>query len=299
MQRLFPALVGLVIVLVVLSSCMFVVRERDAVLVFALGEVRKTITDPGLYFKLPPPLETITRLDKRLQTIETNDPERIQTAEKKNLLIDSFVKWRIDDARLFYVTFGVNDRAAVERLQAQIRDALNAAVNVRTVKEVVSTERDTIMREILSTVQLRAKPLGVEVVDVRLRRIEFTPEISESVYRRMEAERKQEANRLRASGAADGERIRAQADRQRQEMLAEAFAKAQAVRGEGEGVAAGIYAGAFGKNPQFFEFYRSLEAYSAAFRGKGDTLVISPNSEFFRFWGSAAGTGTPAAGGQP
>jgi len=289
MQRLFPALVGLLIVLAVLSSCVFVVRERDAVLLFALGEVRKTITEPGLYFKLPPPFETVTRLDKRLQTIETNDPERIQTAEKKNLLIDSFVKWRIDDARLFYVTFGSNDRAAVERLQAQIRDALNASVNVRTVKAVVSTERDTIMREILSNVEGRARPLGVEIVDVRLRRIEFAPEISESVYRRMEAERKQEANRLRASGAADGERIRAQADRQRQEMLAEAYAQAQAIMGEGEGVATGIYANAYGKNPQFYDFYRSLEAYRSAFSGQGDTLVLSPKSEFFKFWNEAEG----------
>ncbi len=299
MQRLFPALVGLVIVLAVLSSCVFVVRERDAVLVFALGEVRKTLTEPGLYFKLPPPFQTVTRLDKRLQTIETNDPERIQTAEKKNLLIDSFVKWRIDDPRLFYVTFGANDRAAVERLQAQIRDALNASVNIRTVKEVVSTERDTIMREILNNVQGRATPLGVSVVDVRLRRIEFAPEISESVYRRMEAERKQEANRLRASGAADGERIRAQADRQRQELLAEAYAKAQAIMGEGEGVAAGVYAGAYGKNPQFYEFYKSLEAYRAAFNGQGDTLVLSPNSDFFKFWGSAEGAAPAVPGGMP
>lgn len=299
MQRLFPALVGLVIVLAVLSSCMFVVRERDAVLVFALGEVRKTITEPGLYFKLPPPFETVTRLDKRLQTIETNDPERIQTAEKKNLLIDSYVKWRIDDPRLFYVTFGLNDRAAVERLQAQIRDALNAAVNVRTVKDVVSTERDAIMREILSNVQGRAKPLGVDVVDVRLRRIEFAPEISESVYRRMEAERKQEANRLRASGAADGERIRAQADRQRQEMLAEAYAQAQSIMGEGDAVAAGKYAEAYGRNPDFYEFYKSLEAYRSAFRGNGDTLVISPKSDFFKFWGTSRGNSVEEGALQP
>ncbi|HLT98630.1 MAG TPA: protease modulator HflC [Burkholderiaceae bacterium] len=289
MQRLFPALVGLVIALAVLSSCVFVVRERDAVLLFALGEVRKTVTEPGLYFKLPPPFQTVTRLDKRLQTIETNDPERIQTSEKKNLLIDSFVKWRIDDPRLFYVTFGANDRAAVERLQAQIRDALNASVNVRTVKAVVSSERDAIMREILNNVKARAKPLGVDVVDVRLRRIEFAPEISESVFRRMEAERKQEANRLRASGAADGERIRAQADRQRQEMLAKAYAEAQAIMGEGDAVAANIYAQAYGKNPEFYNFYRSLEAYQSAFTGKGDALVLSPNSDFFKFWGSSEG----------
>jgi membrane protease subunit HflC len=289
MQRFFPALVGLVILLAILSSCVFVVRERDAALVFALGEVRDTITAPGLYFKLPPPFENVVRLDKRLQTIETNDPERIQTAEKKNLLIDSFVKWRISDPRLFYVTFGANDRAAVERLQAQIRDALNASVNVRTVKEVVATERDTIMREVLTTVEARAKPLGVQVIDVRLRRIDFAPEISESVYLRMEAERKQEANRLRATGAADSERIRAQADRQRQELLATAYAQAQGIKGQGDASAASIYALAYGKNPAFFELYKSLEGYRAAFSGSGDTLVLSPKSEFFKFWNAPEG----------
>ncbi len=289
MQRFFPALVGLVIFLAILSSCVFVVRERDAALVFALGEVRDTITKPGLYFKFPPPFENVVRLDKRLQTIETNDPERIQTAEKKNLLIDSFVKWRIADPRLFYVTFGANDRAAVERLQAQIRDALNASVNVRTVKEVVSTERDTIMKEVLTTVEARAKPLGVQVIDVRLRRIDFAPEISESVYRRMEAERKQEANRLRATGAADSERIRAQADRQRQELLAKAYAQSQGIKGEGDAKAAAIYSGAYGKNPEFFGFYKSLEGYRAAFSGPNDTLVLSPKSDFFKFWGSSEG----------
>ena len=284
MQRFFPAIVGLVIFLAIASSCVFIVRERDAALVFTLGEVRTTITEPGLYFKFPPPFETVTLLDKRLQTIETQDPERIQTAEKKNLLIDSFVKWRISDPRLFYVTFGANDRAAVERLQAQIRDALNASVNVRTVKAVVSNERDTIMREILSNVKDRAQPLGVEVVDVRLRRIDFVREISESVFRRMEAERKQEANRLRAGGFADSERIRAQADREREELLADAYAKSEAIRGDGDGQAASIYANAYNVNPDFYSFYKSLEGYKSAFTGDKDTLVISPNSDFFKFW---------------
>ncbi|MGA0583158.1 MAG: protease modulator HflC, partial [Castellaniella sp.] len=265
MQRFFPALVGLVVLVAVLSSCMFVVRERDSALLFALGEVRETITKPGLYFKFPPPFENVVYLDKRLQTIETRDPERIQTAEKKNLLIDSFVKWRIADPRQYYVTFGANSNAAVERLQAQIRDALNAAVNVRTVKQVVSSDRDTIMKEIQTAVARRAQPLGVDVVDVRLRRIDFAPEISESVYRRMEAERKQEANRLRASGAADSERIRAEADRKRQEVLARAYAEAQAKRGEGDATAAAIYAKSYGQDPEFYSFYKSLDAYRSAF----------------------------------
>ncbi len=283
MQRLFPALVALAVIVGLLA------------LVFALGEVRGTITTPGLYFKLPPPFENVVFLDKRLQTIETKDPERIQTAEKKNLLIDSYVKWRIADPRLFYVTFGSTDRGAVERLQAQIRDALNASVNVRTVKEVVSTERDAIMREVLTAVEARARPLGVEVVDVRLRRIDFAPEISESVYRRMEAERTQEANRLRATGAAESERIRAEAERQREELLAEAYAEAQAIRGKGDGEAAAIYAEGYGKNPEFYRFYRSLEAYRSAFSKQTDTLVISPDSDFFKYWGKQGSPAAPAA----
>lgn len=289
MQRFFPALVGLVVLVAVLSSCMFVVRERDSALLFALGEVRETITKPGLYFKFPPPFENVVYLDKRLQTIETRDPERIQTAEKKNLLIDSFVKWRIADPRQYYVTFGANSNAAVERLQAQIRDALNAAVNVRTVKQVVSSDRDTIMKEIQTAVARRAQPLGVDVVDVRLRRIDFAPEISESVYRRMEAERKQEANRLRASGAADSERIRAEADRKRQEILARAYAEAQAKRGEGDATAAAIYAKSYGQDPEFYSFYKSLDAYRSAFADRSGTLVLSPDSDFFRFWDRARG----------
>ena len=288
MQRLFPALIALAIALAVLSSSLFVVKERDMALVFALGEVKESVTAPGLYFKLPPPFQNVVFLDKRLQTIESKEPERIQTAEKKNLLIDSYVKWRIEDPRLFYVTFGASDRGAIERLQAQIRDALNAAVNVRTVKEVVSDQRDAIMREVLESVQKRAEALGVRVVDVRLRRIDFAPEISESVFRRMEAERKQEANRLRATGAAESERIRAEADRQREELIADAYAEAEAIRGTGEAEAADIYAKAYSKDPEFYRFYRSLEAYRNAFGSSNDTLVISPESEFFRFWKSDA-----------
>lgn len=294
MQRSFPYLVGLVIILAILSSCVFIVRERDSALLFALGEVRETITQPGLYFKLPPPFQNVIFLDKRLQTIESKDPERIQTAEKKNLLIDSYVKWRIVDPRLFYVTFGSNTRAAEERLSAQIRDALNASVNVRTVKEVVSNERGAIRKEMLQIVDARAKPLGVDVVDVRLRRIDFAPEISESVYRRMEAERKEEANRLRATGAADSEKIRAQADRQRAEILAKAYAQAQGIKGEGDAAASSIYNIAYGKNPQFYSFYKSLESYTTAFSAPNDVLVLSPKSDFFKFWGSPNGTGPKA-----
>ena len=279
MQRLMPYLVGLLIILAVLSSCVFIVRERDSALVFSLGEVRKVINEPGLYFKAPPPFQNVVTLDKRILTIESTDAERIQTSEKKNLLIDSYVKWRIADPRLFYVTFGGNERAAQERLQAQIRDALNASVNVRTVRDVVSTERDKIMTEILANVAKRA----VQIVDVRLRRIEFAPEISESVYRRMEAERTRVANELRSIGAAESERIRAEADRQREVIVAEAYAKAQGIMGEGDAQASAIYADAYGKNRDFYTYYKSLEGYRAAFSKPSDVLLVDPSSEFFQF----------------
>ena len=289
MKRLFPLLVALFIGAVVLSSSVFIVRERDYALVFALGEVKKVITEPGLYFKLPPPFQNVVTLDKRLLTIDLQEAERIQTSEKKNLLIDSFVKWRIVDPRLYYVTFGGNERAARERLQAQIRDALNASVNIRTVKDVVSLERDVIMNEVLTNVAKRAEPLGVKIVDVRLKRIEFAPEISESVYRRMESERLRVANELRSIGAAEGEKIRAEADREREQILAKAYGRAEAIMGEGDAEAAGLYAKAYGADLPFYSFYKSLEGYRAAFGKSGDVLVVDPSSEFFKYLKNSQG----------
>jgi membrane protease subunit HflC len=289
MNRLLPLLIAVVIAVVAFSSSVFVVRERDYALVFALGEVKKVISEPGLYFKLPPPLQNVVTLDKRLLTIDLQEAERIQTSEKKNLLIDSFVKWRIVDPRLYYVTFGGNERAARERLQAQIRDALNASVNVRTVKDVVSLERDVIMQEVLTNVARRAESLGVKVVDVRLKRIEFAPEIAESVFRRMESERIRVANEQRSIGAAEGEKIRAEADRQREQIVAEAYGRAQAIMGEGDAQAAGIYAKAYGTDLDFYSFYKSLEGYKASFGKPGDVLVVDPSSDFFKYLKSSSG----------
>ncbi|MBZ1349529.1 protease modulator HflC [Alcaligenaceae bacterium LF4-65] len=289
MNRLLPLLIALVIAVVAFSSSVFVVRERDYALVFALGEVKRVISEPGLYFKLPPPLQNVVTLDKRLLTIDLQEAERIQTSEKKNLLIDSFVKWRVVDPRLYYVTFGGNERAARERLQAQIRDALNASVNVRTVKDVVSLERDVIMQEVLTNVAKRAEGLGVQIVDVRLKRIEFAPEIAESVYRRMESERIRVANEQRSIGAAEGEKIRAEADRQREQIVAEAYGRAQAIMGEGDAQAAGIYAKAYGEDLGFYSFYKSLEGYKASFGKPGDVLVVDPSSDFFKYLKSSSG----------
>lgn len=283
-SRLTSILIIFAIVAWVASSMLFVVGERNYALVFKLGEWQRTVSEPGLYVKLPTPLENVILLDKRIQTIESGDTERIQTSEKKNLIIDSYIKWRIQDPREFYISFGADVKAAQNRLNAQIRDALNASVNTRTVRAVVSQERDIVMSEILQNVEARAKPLGIQVVDVRLKRIEFSQEVSDSVYTRMQAERKQEANSLRANGAAESETIRADADRRVQEILATANAKAQAIRGEGDALAAKIYADAYSKDPDFYSFYRSMNAYKNVFASKGDLLVVDPDSAFFKFF---------------
>ena len=275
--------------LIIISSSVFTVNERSYALVFKLGEWQRTETEPGLKFKLPSPLENIIFLDKRIQSIESRDAERIQTSEKKNLIIDSYVKWRISDPRLYYISFGNSTQAAQDRLGAQIRDALNAAVNVRTVRAVISFDRDVVMQEILANISTRAAPLGIEVVDVRLKRIEFSSEVSDSVYSRMQAERKQEANSLRASGAAESERIRAEADRQVSEILAQAQAEAEAVRGAGDAAATKIYADVYSENPEFFSFFNSLNAYRSSFADKEDTIVVSPDSSFFKYFGNPAG----------
>ncbi len=286
---LVPIAVIGAILLLILSSMLFIVRERDYAMVFALGEVKEVISEPGLYFKLPPPFQNVVYLDKRLLTIDASDAERIQTSEKKNLLIDSYVKWRIVDPRLYYVTFGGDERGAQARLSAVIRDALNASVNRRTVNDVTSRERDVIMTEIRDNVAKLASGVGVEVVDVRLKRIDFVPEISESVYRRMEAERTRVANEQRSIGAAEGERIRANAERQREEIVAQAYAKAQQIKGEGDAQAIDVYAKAYEGDPEFFGFYKSLEAYRQSFDDRSDVLVVSPDSEFFRYFGASDG----------
>lgn len=281
MDRLLPALIALGIALGILSSSMFVVHQRDYAVVFALGEIRRVISEPGLYFKLPPPFQNVVFFDKRVLTIDSPDAERVQTSEKINMLVDSFVKWRITDPRTYFVTFGGNERAATDRLNAIIRDAMNAAINRRTVNDVTSRERSVIMQEIRESVSAQAQSLGVEIVDVRLKRVDFVPEISESVYRRMEAERKRVANEQRSIGAAEGERIRADADRQREVIVAQAYREAQQVMGEGDAEASRILSSAFGEDREFFNFVRSLEAYRSIFQSN-DVMVLDPESEFFR-----------------
>ena len=232
--------------------------------------------------------------DRRILTIDSPVADRVQTAEKKNLLIDSFVRWRISEPRAFRVSFPSGERAAEERISTLVRDALNYAVNRRTVNEITSRQRDKAMEEIRLAVQEATKGLGVEIVDVRLKRVDFVPEISESVYRRMEAERKRVANEQRSIGSAEGEKIRADADRQREVLLAEAYRDAQKIKGDGDAKASALYAQAFGQNPDFAQFYRSLEAYRASFKSKSDVMVIDQSSEFFKFMKGPGASGKPA-----
>jgi modulator of FtsH protease HflC len=290
MNRIVAFLVGLVIVAVIVRASTFIVDQRQYAIVFQLGQITRVVTEPGLYFRIPL-LQNVEYQDNRILTIDTPVADRVQTSEKKNLLIDSFVRWRITDPRAFRVSFPAGERAAEERITTLVRDALNQAVNKRTVNEITSRQRDKAMEEIRVAVQESVKGLGVDIVDVRLKRVDFVPEISESVYRRMEAERKRVANEQRSIGAAESEKIRADADRQREVLLAEAYREAQKIKGEGDAKASAIYAQAFGQNPDFARFYRSLEAYRTTFRTRNDLLVIDPSSEFFRYMKSPDGKG--------
>jgi modulator of FtsH protease HflC len=294
MNRIFATLIGIVVVAVLFRACAFIVDQRQFGLVFAFGQLKEVVSEPGLQFKLPPPFQNVVYLDKRILTIDTPQPDRVQTSEKRNLLIDSFVKWRISDPRRYWVSFLGSERAAQDRINSLVRDSLNQAVNKRTVNDVTSRERDRAMEEIRIAVQERVKDVGVEIVDVRLKRVDFVPEISESVFRRMQAERNRVANEQRSIGSAEGEKIRADADRQREVLLAEAYRDAQKLKGEGDAKSAAIYAAAFGQNPEFFNFYRSLEAYRSSFRTRSDVLVVDPSSEFFKYMKTPGSAPRPA-----
>ena len=283
MKSITSIAVGVVVAAGLAQTCLYTVGEREYAMLFALGELKTVVTEPGLHFKLPAPLQNVVYLDKRILTLDASGADLVQTSEKKNLMIDTFVKWRIGDARRYWVSFQGSERAASDRLAMLLRDVLNIAVNKRTVNQITSSEREKAMAEISELLQARVKALGIDIVDVRMKRVDFTPEISESVYSRMEAERKRVASEERSKGAAQAERIRAGADRQSEVILAEAYRDAQKTKGEGDGEAARIYADAFGKDPEFARFYRSLEAYRRSFSQKSDVMVVDPSAEFFSY----------------
>lgn len=294
MNRLVSTSIAGLIVLSIILSTLFVVDQRQYAIVFALGEVKKVINEPGLHFKLPPPFQNVLLLDKRIQTLDTPEADRFITAEKKNILVDAYVKWRIIDPRLYFVSFTGDERRAQNRMAQMIKAALNEEITRRTVREVISGERGKVMSAIQRKVTEEAKQIGVDIIDVRLKRVDYVEQINNSVYDRMKAERVRVANELRSTGAAESEKIRADADRQRTVILAEAYRDAESIRGDGDAKATQIYAQAFGQNPEFYKFYRSLEAYRASFKGRNDMMVIDPNSEFFKYFKNT-GPGTAAS----
>jgi membrane protease subunit HflC len=282
MNRIGIIFSGLLIVLLAASSMLFVVDQRQVGVVYALGEIKEVIAEPGLKFKLPPPLQNVVFLDRRVQTLDSPESRPIFTAEKKSLIIDWLVKWRISEPRQFIRNNGVDFRNLDSRLAPVVQAAFNEEITRRDVKGVLATEREKVMTDVRSRLADEAKSFGIEILDVRIKRVDFVADITDSVYRRMESERKQVANELRSQGAADGEKIRADADRQREVIIAEAYRDAQKIKGEGDAKSSALYADAFGRDAQFAQFYRSLEAYRASFRNKSDVMVIDSSSEFFQ-----------------
>jgi modulator of FtsH protease HflC len=285
MNKIGLIISSLLIAVAVLASTLFVVDQRQFGVLYSFGQIKEVITEPGLRFKLPQPFQNVVFLDRRILTLDSPETGSIQTAEKKNLVVDWLVKWRIADAKQFIRnnSGGANISTAEQRLTSVVQDALNSEVTKRTVKDVLSTDRDKIMQGVQQRLVDDAKTFGIEIVDVRIKRVDFPSSVADSVYQRMKSERQQVANELRSTGGAEGEKIRADADRQRDILVAEAYRDAQKVKGEGDAKASAIYAESFGRDPQFAQFYRSLDAYKASFSKKSDVMVLDPNSsEFFK-----------------
>jgi membrane protease subunit HflC len=299
MNRIGLIISSLLVLIVLASSTLFVVDQRQFGVVYALGQIKEVITEPGLNIKMPPPFQNVSYIDKRLLTLESSDSEPMLTAEKQRVVIDWYVRWRITEPTEYIRNVGLNEGAGASQLNRVVRNAFQEEVNKRTVKELLSLKREALMADVKAEVlkQVRGvKPWGVDVVDVRITRVDYVEAITESVYRRMEAERKRVANELRSTGAAEGEKIRADADRQREVTIANAYRDAQKIKGEGDAEAARIYGEAFGKDPQFAQFYRSLDAYKASFASKSDVMVLDPSSsEFFKVFrnGGAGGNAAP------
>ena len=293
MKFTMPLLALVVAVLLVASQALYTVDQRQYAIKFQLGEVIETQSTAGLYTKVPL-LQNVKFYDKRILLLDNAEPDRITTAEKKPLLVDFFVLWRITDVRQYYVSVQGDEQAARDRLSKTVRANLREEFNKRNVHEAISTERDKIMAITRQKADADAKTIGVEIVDVRLRRVELPPDVTGPVYARMESERRRVANELRSLGQAESEKIRADADRQREVILADAYRQAQKLKGEGDAKASAIYAQAYGANPEFYAFYRSLEAYKATFRSRSDMMVLDPSSEFFRYFKSEGGTGAKA-----
>ena len=295
MNRIAAIVAGALVALMLASSMLFIVDQRQFAVIYALGEIKEVVTEPGLKFKLPPPFQNVVLLDRRVQTLDSPESRPIFTAEKKSLVIDWLIKWRIAEPRQFIRNSGADTRNVENRLAPVVQAAFNEEVTKRTVIAVLATEREKVMNDVRKRLADEAKQFGIEVVDVRIKRVDFSANITESVYRRMESERKRVANEARSTGAAEGDKIRADADRQREVIVSEAYRDAQKIKGEGDAKASALYAEAFGRDAQFAQFYRSLEAYRASFSKKSDVMVVDPSSDFFKAMrGPGASPAAPA-----
>lgn len=298
MNRIGLIFSTLLFMLVLASSTLFVVDQRQFGVVYSFGQIKDVITEPGLNIKLPPPFQNVSYIDKRLLTLDSTDSEPMLTAEKQRVVIDWYVRWRILAPSEYIRNVGLNEAAGASQLNRVVRNAFQEEINKRTVKELLSLKREALMAavkvEVLNAVR-GVKPWGVDIVDVRITRVDYVEAITESVYRRMEAERKRVANELRSTGVAEGEKIRADAERQREITIANAYREAQIIKGQGDAEASRIYGEAFGRDPQFAQFYRSLDAYRNSFNSKSDVMVLDPSSsDFFKvFRGGAGGAGNP------
>ncbi len=267
---------------IIASSCVFIVEQWQLAVKFQLGEIVRTDYEPGIHFKLPF-VNNIRKFDGRVLTLDS-EAERYLTKEKKNVIVDSYVKWRISDVSKFYTALSGDEALALSRLSQVVKNGLRDEFGKRTIQEVISGERQAIMASITKLSNIAAEDLGLSVVDVRIKRVDLPDEVSSSVYRRMEAERARVAKDLRSKGAEAAEKITADADRQRTIILAEAYRDAERIRGEGDAKAAEIYANAYKKDAEFYSFYRSLTAYEKTFKSDQDILVIQPDSEFFKYF---------------
>ena len=266
-------------------SALFVVDERQVAIKFRLGEIVDSNFEPGLHLKAPWPIMNVRKFDKRILTLDTR-PERFLTGEKKNVSVDFFVKWRIRDPASYYTSFMGGERQAGLRLLQIVNNGLQLEFDERTIKQVVSDDRSAMMTNLTANANNEVEQFGIEIVDVRIKQIELPSEVSTSVFQRMRAERERIASELRAQGQEAAKGIQAVADRDRTVILAEARRDAEIMRGEGDALATEIYAEAYGQNQEFYEFYRSMTAYRAALANQGDVLVLEPDSEFFKYFGS-------------
>lgn len=282
MNKIAPVLTAFLVLVFATSQMVFTVDEREYAMVRQLGEVVSVVDQPGIQGKLPF-IQSVTKFSKQILTLDSAEPERFNTKENQPVQVDSFVKWQIADAREFYRTVAGEEKQAERRIGQTVTSLLREEFGRRTLLEVISGDREKIMATVRDAAEIDAKKIGVKIIDVRLKRVDFDESVSTRVFDRMRSERQRVAAEFRSNGGAESERIKADADKQAQVILAEAYKKAQEMQGSGDAKATAIYSAAYGQNAEFYSFYRSLEAYKATFKNKSDVMVLDPSADFFKF----------------